>query len=137
MINQFRNYLGVGLINFGVCIATMRILSYFDVHYLTYTAIAYGLAICCSFFLNLKFTFTDSSFSHQRMFRFFLVSLVNLGLVELIEYHMISGFKVRELYAVIAGMTWYTATGFIVNKFYVYADYTIKSFKLTKTAWKP
>ena len=100
----------------------MHALALLGIHYLLYTAAGYGLAICCSFFLNLKFTFTESEFSQQRMMTFFLTSLSNLGLVELIEYQLITALQLRELYAIIIGMSWYTLSGFIINKFFVYAS---------------
>lgn len=119
MIEFFR-YICVGGINFLVCVLTMWCMAWLGIHYTLYTAIGYLLAIICSFFLNLKFTFKHSVFSHKRLIKFFGFSITNLFLVEIIEFLLIQYFQCRELLAVIIGMTWYTLTGFIVNKFFVY-----------------
>ena len=119
-INELITYLMVGFVNFMVCVLTMRLLASYHVHYLLYTAAGYGLAICCSFFLNLKFTFKASEFTQQRLLKFILINVSNLLIVGMIEHALIEQLHIRELYAVIWGMIWYTGSGYIANKFFVY-----------------
>jgi putative flippase GtrA len=119
-MSEFKTYLSVGVINFLICIITMKILANLNIHYSIYTAIGYSLAICCSFFLNLKFTFQNSQFSLERFFKFSSISFINLALVEVIEYCLIETVHTQKLIALIIGMAWYTITGFLINKFYVY-----------------
>jgi putative flippase GtrA len=98
----------------------MHVLSTLGVHYIAYTAIGYGFAICCSFFLNLKFTFNVGKATKTRFLKFISISGMNLLLVELIEVSLIEHMQVRELFAIMTGMIWYTLSGFILNKFLVY-----------------
>tara|TARA_B110000879_G_C11084760_1_gene476375 strand:- start:263 stop:634 length:372 start_codon:yes stop_codon:yes gene_type:complete len=119
-MNEFYRYLCVGSINFLICVLSMWLLSSIGVHYVLYTALGYSLAISCSFFLNLKFTFKNSHFTKTRFFKFISISGCNLLLVELIQMILIQYFSARELYAIVIGMIWYTLSGFVVNKFYVY-----------------
>ena len=121
-MTEFATYLVVGGINFLVCISTMFILASYSVHYTLYTAAGYALAICCSFFLNLRYTF-KKGFSHSKFIKFISFSLFNLILVELIEISLIGFLYFKELYAIITGMIWYTLSGYIVNKFFIYESY--------------
>lgn len=122
-MSELFRYLGVGIINFLACALSMWGLALIGIHYTIYTAIGYALAITCSFFLNLKFTFKDSIYSKRRFIRFVGFSFCNLMLVEIIQWTLIQQMHARELYAVITGMTWYTLSGFIINKFFVYQSY--------------
>ena len=119
-MNEFSLYLCVGAINFLVCISTMWILSTIGVNYIIFTAIGYGLAICCSFILNLKFTFKAGQFTKERFFKFLCLNCSNLILVEIIQIVLIGHFKVQEFYAISSGMVWYTLSGYVANKFIVY-----------------
>lgn len=122
-MNEFIRYLGVGTINFLVCVASMFFFAKIGLHYIIYTAIGYALAIICSFFLNLKYTFTKTEYCKTKLLKFFGFSCFNLILVELIEVYLIQTQELRELYAVFIGMSWYTLSGFIINKFYIYQSY--------------
>ncbi len=119
-MNEFKAYLSVGIINFLICIISMKLLAQLGVHYSIYTAVGYSLAICCSFFLNSKFTFLNSEFSLERFVKFSSISFINLALVEAIQNYLIETIHTQKLAAIIIGMSWYTLSGFLVNKFYVY-----------------
>mgnify|MGYP001122041049 CR=1 FL=1 len=121
-MSELKTYLSVGLINFLVCIIAMRLLASLHIHYAIYTAVGYSLAIFCSFFLNLKFTFHNSEFTIERFFKFSSISFINLALVEAIQYFLIEIIRTPKLVALIIGMSWYTITGFLINKFYVYKN---------------
>lgn len=119
-MNEFSIYLCVGAINFFVCVISMWLLSSIGIHYAVYTAVGYGLAICCSFFLNLKFTFKAGDITSKKFFKFVSINLCNLLLVEIIQIILIQKMQFREVIAIITGMTWYTLTGFFANKYLVY-----------------
>lgn len=119
-MNEFSIYLCVGAINFLVCVMTMALLSHMGINYIVYTAIGYGLAICCSFFLNLKYTFNAGKVTKERFFKFILLNGTNLLLVELIQITLINHYKMREIFAIIIGMFWYTLSGYLANKFLIY-----------------
>ena len=122
-MNEFVRYICVGTINFLVCVLTIWYLAWLGIHYTIYTAIGYALAIICSFFLNLKFTFKNSQYSQQRLIKFISFSMCNLLVVEGIEIFLIQYLQYKEVVAVIIGMAWYTISGFLVNKFFVYQSY--------------
>lgn len=118
---EVKSYLLVGILNFLVCVVSMKILHSLGVHYVIYTAVGYGLAICCSFYLNLKYTFTEADFSNERFVKFLVLNISNLLIVEMLEISFINHLKFQELYAVMLGMIWYTSSGFFANKYFVYA----------------
>lgn len=121
-MKQFFRFLSVGLFNFLLCIGTMALLHRMGVNYVVYTAIGYGAAICASFFLNLKFTFDANGKIKKRLLAFIVISLTNLLMVELIEIVMIEVLSIRHLVAILTGMSWYTLTGFFLNKHFVYSS---------------
>ena len=89
-------------------------------HYLAYTAIGYLVAIIYSFFMNLHFTFRVEGRIIKRLSLFFIINLSNLGIVEIIEYVMIDIFYINRLLSIIAAMSWYVITGFLMNNYLVY-----------------
>lgn len=116
----FVRYALVGLTNTTVCFVSMYISYLLGFHYLAYTAIGYLVAIIYSFFMNLHFTFRVEGKILQRLSLFFMINLSNLGIVELIEYIMIDIFHINRLLSIIAAMTWYVITGFLMNNYLVY-----------------
>lgn len=114
-------YLMVGLTNMSVCFVFMYIGSaVFGMHYLGYTALGYGVSILYSFYMNLRFTFRVSGNIARRLCLFFLINFSNLGIVEVIEYQMITVYQFNHLFSIFCAMLWYSAAGFIINALLVY-----------------
>ncbi len=120
-MKQFFRFISVGVFNFLLCISLMALLHRLGVNYILYTAIGYGAAICASFFLNLKFTFAVDGKIKKRLIAFVTISLMNLLIVELIEIVMIETLSFKHLIAILTGMSWYTLSGFFLNKYFVYS----------------
>lgn len=111
----------VGLLNTGVFTLAAWALHKTGWHYSVYTAIAYGIAIIFSFFMNTFFTFRKSDVPLRGMFlRFLLVTLTLVGLVQLIQLALIEKLQWPELIGVIAGMVFFTGTGYILNRLWVF-----------------
>ena len=113
-------YLMVGLTNMSVCFTFMYIGAALGLHYLQYTVLGYGVAIVYSFYMNLKFTFRVSGNITKRLILFFLINFSNLGIVELIEYEMISVYHFNHYFAIFCAMLWYSAAGFTIHALLVY-----------------
>lgn len=111
----------VGLANTGVFALTAWLLSMTGWHYAAYTALAYTIAILFSFTMNTIFTFRKSGQPLLPMFlRFILVTLILMGLVQLIQLALIEKLAWPELVGVIGGMVFYTGVGYIVNRLWVF-----------------
>jgi len=117
---RFVRYLMVGATNMTVCFTFMYIGSALGLHYLEYTVLGYVIAIVYSFYMNLRFTFRVSGNITKRLISFFAINLTNLGIVELIEYMMISVYHLNPLFSIICAMFWYSLAGFTINALWVY-----------------
>ncbi|MDP3706447.1 MAG: GtrA family protein [Legionellaceae bacterium] len=117
----FVRYLMVGITNTTVCFSIMYLGALSGLHYLSYTALGYLVAILYSFFMNLYFTFRVEGQILKRLTLFFAINLTNLGLVEIIEYIMIDKFNLNRLFSILSAMTWYVITGFLINSYLVYS----------------
>lgn len=120
LIEKFAYYLLVGVINTAICFLVMYIGSQLGLDYLAYTAVGYVIASLTSFFSNSKYTFDVNDKMVKRLVLFSLVSLFNLGLVEIIEYCLVETWACNELFAVLCGMAGGTLSGFLLNNFIVY-----------------
>ena len=118
----FVRYIMVGMTNTTVCFSTMYLGSLAGLHYLSYTAVGYLVAILYSFFMNLYFTFRVNGQILKRLTLFFAINLTNLGIVETIEYIMIDNFHINPLLSILCAMTWYVVTGFLINSYLVYSQ---------------
>ena len=111
----------VGLMNTGVFAFFAWLLRSTGLHYAVYTLTAYGIAIVFSFVMNAIFTFRKKEFSFFFLFtRFLSVALLLAGLVQLIQLFVIEILKWNELIGVIGGATFYTITGYIINRTWVF-----------------
>ncbi len=117
----FVRYLMVGMTNTTVCFSAMYLGALAGLHYLSYTAVGYLVAILYSFFMNLYFTFRVEGKILKRLTLFFAINLTNLGIVEIIEYIMIDIFYMDRLFSILSAMTWYVITGFLINTYLVYS----------------
>ena len=111
----------VGLMNTGVFALFAWLLSNMGLHYAAYTAIAYCIAILFSFVMNKLFTFRKKDTAFFFLFsRFSLAALSLAGLVQLIQFFVIEVLGWAELIGVIGGMVFYTGTGYIINRIWVF-----------------
>ncbi len=117
---RFVRYLMVGTTNMTVCVTFMYIGSALGLNYLEYTVLGYLIAILYSFYMNLRFTFRVSGNITKRLLAFFAINFFNLGIVELIEYVMISVYHLNPVFAIICAMLWYSLAGFAINALWVY-----------------
>lgn len=111
----------VGLMNTGVFALSAWLLRNMGLHYTAYTAIAYCIAILFSFLMNKLFTFRKKDTSFFFLFsRFLLAALSLAGLVQLIQFFVIEVLGWAELIGVIGGMVFYTGTGYVINRIWVF-----------------
>ena len=119
-INIFIRYLIVGSCNTLICLSLLGFGYWLGLHYLVYTALAYGITICVSFTLNLFFTFRVRGAILKRLFLFLFFNLLNLLSVEIIEYGLIEWGGIRPVLAILGGMCCFTGIGFVLNRYVVY-----------------
>ena len=120
IINIFIRYVVVGAGNTILCVTLMYIGAISGLHYLVYTALGYITSIFFSFFMNLYFTFKVKGQIITRLGKFVIYNMLNLCLVEVIEYILIESFAMQQFFAVLCGMSWYMITGFFINRYIVY-----------------
>lgn len=120
LTNKFLRYLLTGTANTLVCFTMMYLGASLGLDYLKYTVLGYLVATIFSFFMNLHYTFRVEGQMLKRLSLFFLVSFVNLLLVEIIEFTLIESFSLNHLFAIFCGMCWYLLAGFILNNKLVY-----------------
>ncbi|MFO7612038.1 MAG: GtrA family protein [Clostridia bacterium] len=114
-------YGAVGLVNTGVTAAVIFLLKLTGIHYVFYTLAGYAVGICVSFFLNRRFTFrkTEKKAAGQ-VIKFISVTVSLLLLTQLLQYLLIDVSGFSETAGVIAGMVFYTGTGYILNRIFVF-----------------
>jgi putative flippase GtrA len=117
----FVRYLMVGCTNTAVCFSAMYVGYLLGLHYLSYTAFGYVVAITYSFFMNLRFTFKVEGKILQRLLLFFIINFTNLGIVEIIEYVLIDKFYLNRIFSILCAMSWYVVSGFLINSYLVYS----------------
>lgn len=117
---RFIRYLMVGATNMTVCFTFMYIGAAVGLNYLEYTVLGYLIAILYSFYMNLRFTFRVSGNITKRLLAFFAINFTNLGIVEVIEYQMISVYHCNHYFSIICAMLWYSVAGFTINALWVY-----------------
>lgn len=111
----------VGVLNTLVFTSLVFILSRTGLHYSIYTAISYTIAILFSFVVNMKFTF--SKFPGKilpRAVKFISLSLSLMLIVQVIQYLIIDVVLWPELAGILTGMVFYTGTGYILNRLWVF-----------------
>lgn len=114
-------YGAVGLVNTGVTAAVIFLLKLTGIHYSLYTLAGYAVGITISFFLNRRFTFRkqDSKASRQ-LLKFLSVTISLLLLTQLLQYLLIDLAELNETIGVIIGMVFYTGTGYVLNRLFVF-----------------
>lgn len=117
---KFIKYCLVGICNTASTLIIMTCLAYLGFHYVFYTAIAYIITFLLSFTLNFFFTFQKKNHFLKRLFTFIGLNLINLLLVELLQIFLIEYVNLPHYLAIFSGMCFYSVTGFIMNRKYVY-----------------
>jgi len=114
-------YGAVGLVNTGVTAVVIFLLKLTGLHYSLYTLAGYAVGITISFFLNRRFTFRkqDNKASRQ-LIKFLSVTISLLLLTQLLQYILIDLAGINETISVIIGMVFYTGTGYILNRLFVF-----------------
>lgn len=126
LISKFRRYLTVGALNTVLNFCMMYLGSLFGLHYLVYTPMGYLTTIILSFFMNLHYTFKVRDRQRARLIGFLSVSLINLAIVEVIEYGLIEHMAFPRWLAIFLGMGWYVVVGFMLNNYVVYRHFPLK-----------
>ncbi|MBI9102593.1 MAG: GtrA family protein [Spirochaetales bacterium] len=111
----------VGVLNTLVFAGVTLALSRLKIHYSIYTGVGYIIAITFSFIMNLKFTF--SRFPGKilpRALKFIGVSISLMLIVQGIQFITIEKLNLPELAGVLTGMVFYTGTGFLINRLWVF-----------------
>jgi len=111
----------VGLVNTGVTAAVIFLLKLTGIHYALYTLAGYAVGITVSFFLNRRFTFRkqDGKAGNQ-LVKFITVTVSLLLMTQLLQYLLIDVAGINETFGVILGMVFYTGTGYILNRLFVF-----------------
>lgn len=114
-------YGAVGLVNTGVTAAVIFLLKLTGIHYSLYTLAGYAVGITVSFILNRNFTFKkqDAKASRQ-LIKFLAVTISLLLLTQLLQYLLIDIAHLNETLSVLIGMVFYTGTGYIINRLFVF-----------------
>ena len=114
-------YGSVGVMNTAVFSGITYLVSLTGVHYSIYTAVGYVVSILFSFFMNNRFTFKENGGDIKRLLAKFLVVTLSLMLmVQLIQYLFIDVMGTKEIIGIIAGMLFYTVSGYILNRNFVF-----------------
>lgn len=114
-------YGSVGVLNTAVFSLITFLASLTGVHYSVYTAIGYIISILFSFFMNNRFTFKQNGGDVKKtLAKFLLVTISLMLLVQGIQYVFIDVIGTVEIIGIIAGMLFYTATGYILNRNFVF-----------------
>ncbi|HEX9664849.1 MAG TPA: GtrA family protein, partial [Patescibacteria group bacterium] len=121
---QFIKFCLVGVsntvIDFGVYLGLTRLFLFWRTHFLIANFVAFSLAASWSYFLNKYWTFRDKEkFTQAQYLKFFLVSLVGLGLTQIVLYSLVvAGLYdlFAKLIAVIVVVFW----NFLANKYWTF-----------------
>jgi len=114
-------YGAVGLVNTGVTAAVIFLVKLTGMHYSLYTLAGYAVGITISFLLNRRFTFRkQDNKAGGQLIKFLCVTISLLLLTQLLQYLLIDLAGINETISVIIGMVFYTGTGYILNRLFVF-----------------
>lgn len=114
-------YGSVGVMNTAVFSGITYLASLTGVHYSIYTAIGYIISILFSFYMNNRFTFRQNEGEvKSRLVRFLGVTISLMLVVQFIQYVFIDLIGTVEIIGIVAGMLFYTVTGYILNRNFVF-----------------
>jgi len=126
VFKEFLRYNLVGIANtiigFGIIILLMSV----GVDALKSNAIGYGIGAVLSYFLNSKYTFNDREHKSRKIVMFFLVLAVAYGLNYIVLQRLLpltNPYLAQVLSAIV-----YTASAFLLMKFFVFSTKTTEDF---------
>lgn len=122
---------GIGaIIDFGLYIGLTRGFDYWQEHYLWANALSFVIANITTFFLHKYFSFNQRSgnITHQYA-RFVVVSLVYIGIIQVVLYVGVNVFLLHDILAKVIAQVFGLAWNFGANKFW--------SFKVKKAELEP
>ena len=125
-LKQFVKFSFVGVINtsidFVIYLALTRLIYWFAVYYLVANAISFSLAVTNSFILNKRWTFKDLNKEqlHLKYFKFFLVNIFSLIIVEILLFLLVNKFGIYDLFAKVIVLLYYVVSNFLLSKFWVF-----------------
>lgn len=125
-LKKFVKYSLVGIVNtaidFSIYIALTRLIPWFADNYLIANAISFTVAVTNSFILNKRWTFkyTNKHQLHFQYFKFVIVNLFTLTIVELALYILVSQFGVYDLFAKIVITCFGVVINFSLSRFWVF-----------------
>ncbi|HEX2858872.1 MAG TPA: GtrA family protein [Alphaproteobacteria bacterium] len=122
-LTQLFSYCLVGGLNTAVSVALMALGHALGWGYTAYTLLGYGVAMALSFVLNFVFTFKAKGHKARRMRLFFAVNLLNLAMVQALQYLLIDMSHLPHLPAIGMAMGAYTLAGFYLNRTYVFGPF--------------
>ena len=129
---EFLSFLTVGLFNTLIgYLSIMILLNFFKIDYWYSTLIGNSLGAIVSYFLNKKITFKSNNSNTKSFFKFIILIMfcycLSYGLSYLISYNLPNYLGIKttiniiENIAVIVGMTLYTITNFLGQKYFVFS----------------
>jgi putative flippase GtrA len=129
---EFLSFLTVGLFNTLIgYLSIMILLNFFKIDYWYSTLIGNSLGAIVSYFLNKKITFKSNNSNTKSFFKFIILIMIcyclSYGLSYFISYNLPNYLGIKttiniiENIAVIVGMTLYTITNFLGQKYFVFS----------------
>ena len=98
--NHHRNFILYGLIG-GICtlvdILVFYLLQLTNIHYLLANVISFNCGIISSFFMNRHYNFKIKDKTASRFLSFYLISMIGLGICEVLLWLFVDGFHLNNL----------------------------------------
>ncbi len=123
-VKQFVKFSLVGVVNTATSVSVYLVMSRpAGLDPLIANAIAFMLAVTVSYNLNKRWTFRDQQRAFVRQYsRFFLISLIGLGLSEVIIYAVHRALGVHDLIAFFTAVGVVMFWNFLANKFWTFRE---------------
>lgn len=127
MIFQLFKYGLVGIFNTAIFGVFCWLGNYLKWHYSAYTLLGYCISVFFSFTANFTFTFQSGCNKYASMAKFVIVSLGLILLAHLMQKMMIELLHITILFGILISMGVYTLTGFVINKYWVFGNKSMRS----------
>lgn len=126
-VKQFIRFCLVGFINFTIHLVSYLLFTrVFGIHYLLANTAAWFIAVAFSFIMNKFWTFRsiDRQVIMQQYLKFFTVSIVALGMYNLLLYLFVKLAGFHDIVALIMSIFVVTFWNFFMNKFWTFKKIT-------------
>lgn len=122
VVKQFVKFSMVGVVNTSTSVTVYLILTRLvGLGPLVANAFAFMVAVTVSFFLNKNWTFRDQQRAYVRQYsRFFLISMIGLGLSELIIYGLHVRYGIHDLIAFFIAVLTVVFWNFFANRWWTF-----------------